>query len=82
MSPAPTVSTTSTSLPGTSTLPAGVYAEAPSAPRVITTQRAPSLCFNYRSEENAVWDDRALQREHGYEARYPEEGTVGFRLIL
>lgn len=50
--------------------------------RVLTTQREPRLCFNYRSDENAVWDDRDLQRKHRYEARYPEPGTEGYRLVL
>ena len=50
--------------------------------RVITTQRAPSLCFNYRSDENAIWDDRDLQREHDYQAHYPAPGTEGYRLVL
>lgn len=50
--------------------------------RVITNQRAPSLCFNYRTDENAIWDDRALQREHDYQALYPEPGTEGYRLVL
>lgn len=31
------------------------------------------LCFNYRSEETALWADPQLQRRHRYKAFYPDE---------
>jgi beta-lactamase superfamily II metal-dependent hydrolase len=50
--------------------------------RVLTSQRAPRLYFNYRSEENTIWDDPDLQRNPSYEACYPDRGTAGYRLVL
>jgi beta-lactamase superfamily II metal-dependent hydrolase len=37
----------------------------------------PVLCFNYRSEENAVWDDAVLKDEYGYHTIYPDEEHQG-----
>jgi hypothetical protein len=31
----------------------------------------PTLCFNYRSHANEIWDDFGLKGEHGYQTRYP-----------
>ncbi|HET9228970.1 MAG TPA: hypothetical protein VFR31_19995 [Thermoanaerobaculia bacterium] len=50
--------------------------------RVILSQKKPRLHFNYRSDENKLWSGRALQRDFDYEARYPEEGTEGYKLTL
>ena len=50
--------------------------------RVILSQEKPRLHFNYRSDENKLWSGRALQRDFDYEARYPEEGTEGYKLLL
>jgi beta-lactamase superfamily II metal-dependent hydrolase len=35
---------------------------------------SPTLCFNYRSEETAVWDDARLKRRHGYGTEYANPG--------
>jgi hypothetical protein len=40
------------------------------------------LLFNYRSEENEVWDDPALMEEWHYRAVYPEPRTFGRRVEL
>lgn len=48
--------------------------------RIVISRPDVRLCFNYRSDETALWDDRDLQREHGYRAAYPEPGTEGYRL--
>ena len=34
------------------------------------------LWFNYRSDENKVWDDQILIKRHQYVPHYPEEGLV------
>lgn len=50
--------------------------------RVLKSQRDVRLHFNYRSDENEVWDDRDLQDDWRYEALYPREGTEGYKLTL
>jgi hypothetical protein len=50
--------------------------------RVLKSQRDVRLHFNYRSDENEVWDDRDLQDDWRYEAHYPNEGTQGARVRL
>jgi hypothetical protein len=41
----------------------------------------PRLLFNYRSEQNTVWDDRRLARgEHPYEVEFGEEGELAVEL--
>jgi beta-lactamase superfamily II metal-dependent hydrolase len=40
------------------------------------------LLFNYRTEENEVWDEPELKERWRYRAVYPEAGTFGMRLEL
>ena len=42
----------------------------------------PTLCFNYRSEFNGLWDEPALRARYRYEAVYPEEGASGLRIAI
>ncbi|MBN1814408.1 MAG: hypothetical protein JXA14_21390 [Anaerolineae bacterium] len=35
------------------------------------------LYFNYRSEENAIWDDAVLKDDHGYQTVYPAQQERG-----
>ena len=42
----------------------------------------PTLYFNYRSPMNELWDERILRERYGYNARYPNEDDVGFRVPL
>lgn len=42
--------------------------------RIVTSVDEPRLVFNYRSEENEVWDDRWLRRKHRYGVEYPGDG--------
>ena len=49
--------------------------------RILKSQRHVRLHFNYRTEENEVWDDRDLQDEWRYEALYPRAGA-GYKLTL
>jgi beta-lactamase superfamily II metal-dependent hydrolase len=42
----------------------------------------PTLYFNYRSADNAVWDDAGLQRRYHYSATYPDPGADGLRVIV
>jgi hypothetical protein len=48
--------------------------------RIIAHGGDPLLCFNYRSEENAVWDDADLQEQYGYQTRYGDE-TLGGLIV-
>ncbi len=43
---------------------------------------APTLWFNYRSDDNAVWASPQLQQRYGYRTRYPEGGEAGVRLAF
>ena len=38
--------------------------------------------FNYRSDENEVWDDSDLQSEWNYQTKYPEDGQSGIVVDL
>ncbi|HPT25850.1 MAG TPA: hypothetical protein PLZ95_05475 [Bryobacteraceae bacterium] len=40
------------------------------------------LWFNYRSDENGVWDAAALKKKWKYEANYPEPDAGGIRIEL
>ncbi len=40
------------------------------------------LFFNYRTEENEMWDDPMLQERWGYRATYPASGALGIRVEL
>lgn len=42
----------------------------------------PTICFNYRSDDNEVWAREDLQDKYGYGAAYPEEGEEGIRVSL
>lgn len=41
----------------------------------------PVLCFNYCSDETAVWNDARLKRRHGYTTEYADPGD-DFSLVL
>jgi hypothetical protein len=43
---------------------------------------APELLFNYRSPQNAVWDDATLRDRHGYATVYPGAAEGGLRVEL
>jgi hypothetical protein len=42
----------------------------------------PTLCFNYRSLYNALWESAVLQKRYGYAALYPDAGAEGLRVDL
>lgn len=42
----------------------------------------PQLCFNYRSEENEVWDNDRLRRDYGYRTQYPAGIIPGLAVEL
>lgn len=50
--------------------------------RILKPRRDVRLCFNYRSDENEVWDDGDLQDDWRYEAHYPRAGATGHKLTL
>jgi hypothetical protein len=43
---------------------------------------AAELVFNYRSEQNRIWDDPHLKHRFGFRTRYPDEGRSGLRLSV
>jgi beta-lactamase superfamily II metal-dependent hydrolase len=43
---------------------------------------APTLAFNYRSDQNQIWDDERLMEQFGYRVHYPQEGEMGLALDL
>jgi hypothetical protein len=53
------------------------HPDAEAIARVLKTGWEPALHFNYRSDENTIWDDDDLMKEHAYTARYPEEDENG-----
>lgn len=42
----------------------------------------PTLCFNYRSHANEVWDDVVLKEQHGYRTRYQNGQDQGLLIEL
>lgn len=50
--------------------------------RILQPRRDVHLCFNYRSDQNAVWDDADLQDEWRYKTHYPRAGGESCRLVL
>ncbi|NIJ54592.1 MBL fold metallo-hydrolase [Dyadobacter arcticus] len=40
------------------------------------------LNFNYRSEDNEVWDSPTLKNKHSYKAIFPKEGKVGLKITV
>jgi beta-lactamase superfamily II metal-dependent hydrolase len=50
--------------------------------RTIARGGEPTLYFNYRTEFTDPWDDRRLQRRHGYRTVYPDAGADGLTVDL
>jgi hypothetical protein len=46
-----------------------------------STNTAPTLHFNHRTDLNGFWSDAALQQRYGYATAYPE-GDAGLRIVL
>jgi hypothetical protein len=42
----------------------------------------PTLCFNYRSPLNELWDSPVLKERYDYRTEYPAAGTAGLRVAL
>ena len=42
----------------------------------------PTLCFNYRSALNALWEERTLRDRYRYDTVYPGEGQAGIRVRI
>lgn len=47
---------------------------------IMNGGEAPELVFNYRSEDNEVWDRDDLKDSYGYRVRYPEDGSEGITI--
>jgi Metallo-beta-lactamase superfamily len=43
---------------------------------------APTLAFNYCSDQNRIWDDEGLMEQFGYRVRYPQDGQAGLVIDL
>ena len=43
---------------------------------------APTLAFNYRSDQNQIWDDEQLMLRLGYRVLYPQDGRTGLVIDL
>jgi beta-lactamase superfamily II metal-dependent hydrolase len=50
--------------------------------RVIQRGGQPHFTFNYRSEENEIWDHAGLKKKHGYTTRYPKTNDEGISIEL
>ncbi|HWM95190.1 MAG TPA: hypothetical protein VN493_30830 [Thermoanaerobaculia bacterium] len=50
--------------------------------RILKPRRDVRLHFNYRSDENEIWDDSDLQGDWSYRACFPENGAQGYKLTL
>jgi len=51
--------------------------------RVITHGgKKRDLHFNYRTEDNEIWDDQELMDKYGYSVVYPEDGSAGLRVSV
>lgn len=48
--------------------------------RVVKSQKGMELVFNYRTEENAIWDNADWQKRYSYRASYPADNTLGSTL--
>ena len=44
--------------------------------------KRPTLCFNYRSSLNELWDAPTLKTRYDYRTEYPREGQAGLRVSL
>lgn len=42
----------------------------------------PTLCFNYRSDLNGLWDETVLKKRYKYKALYPSKKTGGLKVSL
>jgi len=43
---------------------------------------SPTLAFNYRSEQNQIWDDEQLMQRFGYRVLYPQDERTGLMIDL
>ena len=44
--------------------------------------RGGELLFNYRTQDNELWEHRSLRRRYGYTTRYPPDGEEGLVVAL
>jgi hypothetical protein len=49
---------------------------------ILNGGKRPTLCFNYRSPLNELWDAPALKARYDYRTEYPPEGQAGLRVPL
>ena len=48
--------------------------------RIIKYSASPQLIFNYRTQQNILWDNRLLRKQYGYTTLYPPVGTEGIEI--
>jgi len=49
---------------------------------LVRPEEVRTFLFNYRTQENEIWDDPMLMERWGYSVAYPQPGTVGMALEL
>jgi beta-lactamase superfamily II metal-dependent hydrolase len=49
---------------------------------IVNGGERPTLCFNYRSALNALWEERTLRDRYRYDTVYPGEGQAGIRVRI
>jgi len=49
---------------------------------ILDGGKRPTLCFNYRSPLNELWDAPELKARYDYRTEYPPEGQAGLRVVL
>lgn len=50
--------------------------------RVVVRGGEPVLCFNYRADKSAAWDDAGLKEDYGYQTVYGDERDGGLIVEL
>ncbi|HYV00990.1 MAG TPA: MBL fold metallo-hydrolase [Actinomycetota bacterium] len=49
---------------------------------LVRSEKDRTLLFNYRTQENEIWDDPLLMERWGYSVAYPQPGTLGMATEL
>ncbi|HRI68379.1 MAG TPA: hypothetical protein PK156_29325 [Polyangium sp.] len=50
--------------------------------RMVCRKKPCTLVFNYRSEENRIWDDPRSKKQYGYATEYPATNDDGIQLTI
>lgn len=47
---------------------------------ICSSGPSPTVAFNYRSEQNRIWDDPEMMQHYSYGVRYPADGNSGLKI--